>query len=81
MGFTVNNYAPVSVGFLTFFVVQVNFISRPARNVSTGYVSLRLEKKLKKFSFVNGVKKCLADLISGPLDHNLHVGEGIKMFL
>ena len=38
-------------------------------------------RKKIKIPFVNGVKKCLADLISGPLDHNLHVGEGIKMFL
>ena len=38
-------------------------------------------KKYDKFSFVNGVTKCLADLDSMPLDNNPHVGEGIRLIL
>ena len=56
-------------------------MSRPARNVSTGYVSLRLEIKIEKFPFVNGVTKCLADLESRALDPKVHVGEGFRLIL
>ena len=52
--------------------------SRPARNVSTGYVPPRRKINFKKIPFMNGVTKSLADLDSVPLDHKLYALEGIR---
>ena len=53
----------------------------PQEEREHNFVSLRHEKNIKKFSSVNAVKKSLADLDSMPLDHNLDVGEGIRLIL
>ena len=55
-------------------------MSRPPRNVSTGYVSLRRKIKFEKFPFVNGDVSESVDLESGALDYKVYHVEGIKTF-
>ena len=54
--------------------------SRPARNVSTGYVSLRRKIKFEKFPFVNDDVSESVDLESGALDCKVCHVEEIKTF-
>ena len=66
---------------LFFSAVGEGCTSRPLRNVSTGYVSLRRKINFAKFPFVNGDVSEAVDLISMTPDHKLYVGEGIRSIL
>ena len=50
----------------------------PAEEGEHNFVSQSLEKKFKKFPFVNGETKRPIELYSMALDHKLYVVEGIR---